>query len=46
MSITDARVIDFWGIPKQEPIVELVITDHLEWGGKAQQGGKRPTKTP
>ncbi|WP_277760926.1 DUF6572 domain-containing protein [Pseudomonas sp. A34-9] len=38
MSITDARVIDFWGIPKQEPNVELVITDHLEWGGKAQQG--------
>lgn len=38
MSITDTRVIDFWGIPKQEPNVELVITDHLEWGGKAQQG--------
>lgn len=30
MSITNTRVIDLWGIPKQEPTVELVINDHLE----------------
>jgi hypothetical protein len=39
MSITNPRVIDFWAIPKRElHDLVLVITDHLEWGGKAEQG--------
>jgi hypothetical protein len=39
MSITDTGVIDFWGIPKWPPNkIELVITDHLEWGNKAEEG--------
>lgn len=38
MSIADARVIDFWGVSKEESSVILAITDHLEWGGKAEQG--------
>ncbi|WP_347905169.1 DUF6572 domain-containing protein [Pseudomonas purpurea] len=39
MSITDPTVIDFYVIPKQNPdTILLVITDHLEWGDKAEQG--------
>jgi hypothetical protein len=39
MSITKPRVIDFWAIPKRElHNLVLVITGHLEWGGKAEQG--------
>ncbi|WP_025130093.1 DUF6572 domain-containing protein [Pseudomonas sp. PH1b] len=39
MSITNPRVIDIWATPKREPdSVILIITDHLEWGGKAEQG--------
>ncbi|MGF6109395.1 DUF6572 domain-containing protein [Pseudomonas frederiksbergensis] len=38
MSITDARIIDFWAIPKEKPQILLVITDHLEWGNKAEEG--------
>ena len=38
MSITNTGVIDIWRIPKREPNVELIITDHLEWGSKAEQG--------
>ena len=39
MSVTDEKIIDMWGIPKwdKEKIV-LGISDHLEWGDKAQQG--------
>jgi hypothetical protein len=38
MSITNPRVIDFWAIPKRElHDLVLVITDRLEWGGKAEQ---------
>jgi hypothetical protein len=39
MSVTDAKIIDMWGIPKWDNSkIILGITDHLEWGDKAQQG--------
>ena len=39
MSITNPQVIDIWAIPTWEPDnVVLIISDHLEWGGKAEQG--------
>ncbi|MDP9512930.1 MULTISPECIES: DUF6572 domain-containing protein [Pseudomonas chlororaphis group] len=39
MSITNPKVIDFWAIPKDPPdSLLLVMTDHLEWGNKAEQG--------
>ncbi|AZC36737.1 DUF6572 domain-containing protein [Pseudomonas chlororaphis] len=39
MSILDTRVIDICAVPDWEPDkVVLVITDHLEWGNKAEQG--------
>lgn len=39
MSITESKVIDIIAVPEGEPDnVVLVITDHLEWGDKAQQG--------
>ncbi|WP_095127922.1 DUF6572 domain-containing protein [Pseudomonas sp. Irchel s3h14] len=39
MSITNPKVIDIWGVPKWEPNnMVLIITDHLEWGDKAEQG--------
>jgi hypothetical protein len=39
MSVTDAKTIDMWGIPKWDNTkIILGIADHLEWGGKAEQG--------
>ncbi|MHC8400512.1 DUF6572 domain-containing protein [Pseudomonas sp. MDT1-17] len=39
MSITNSRVIDIWATPDWEPEnVLLIITDHLEWGNKTEQG--------
>ncbi len=39
MSITESKVIDIIVVPEGEPDnVVLVITDHLEWGDKSQQG--------
>lgn len=39
MSVTDAKTIDIWGIPKWDyNKIILGITDHLEWGDKAEQG--------
>ncbi|WP_339521621.1 DUF6572 domain-containing protein [Pseudomonas sp. EL_65y_Pfl2_R96] len=39
MSVTDAKIIDMWGIPKWDNSkIILGITDHLEWGEKAEQG--------
>lgn len=39
MSVTDARIIDMWGIPKWDNSkVILGIADHLEWRDKAEQG--------
>ncbi|VVQ25572.1 hypothetical protein PS925_05831 [Pseudomonas fluorescens] len=39
MSITETKVVDIIAVPEWEPdSVVLVITDHLEWGDKAQQG--------
>ncbi|EJZ56414.1 hypothetical protein I1A_000722 [Pseudomonas fluorescens R124] len=39
MSITETKVVDIIAVPEWEPEnVILVITDHLEWGDKAQQG--------
>ncbi|MBY8936032.1 DUF6572 domain-containing protein [Pseudomonas fluorescens] len=39
MSITETKVVDIIAVPEWEPDnVVLVITDHLEWGDKAQQG--------
>jgi hypothetical protein len=39
MSITNSQVIDIWAMPDWEPgKVVLVITDHLEWGNKTEQG--------
>ncbi|AZE49567.1 hypothetical protein C4K04_3898 [Pseudomonas chlororaphis] len=39
MSVTDAKIIDMWGIPKwDESKIVLAISDHLEWGDKTQQG--------
>lgn len=39
MSMTETNVVDIIAVPDWEPEnVVLVITDHLEWGDKAQQG--------
>ncbi|MCP1475742.1 hypothetical protein ABIA54_000165 [Pseudomonas sp. EB276 TE3739] len=39
MSVTDAKTIDMWGIPKWDSNkIILGIADHLEWGEKTQQG--------
>jgi hypothetical protein len=39
MSIVETNVVDIIAAPQSEPdSVLLVITDHLEWGDKAQQG--------
>jgi len=39
MSILDTKVVDIIAVPDWEPEnVVLLITDHLEWGDKAQQG--------
>jgi hypothetical protein len=39
MPVTDAKTIDMWGIPKWDNNkIVLGITDHLEWGDKAEQG--------
>ena len=39
MSIVETKVVDIIAVPEWEPEnVILVITDHLEWGDKAQQG--------
>lgn len=39
MSITESKVVDIIAIPEWEPDnVVLVISDHLEWGDKPQQG--------
>jgi hypothetical protein len=39
ISITETKVVDIIAVPECEPDnVVLVITDHLEWGAKAQQG--------
>ncbi|AZC30415.1 hypothetical protein C4K38_2455 [Pseudomonas chlororaphis subsp. piscium] len=39
MSIVDTKVVDIIAVPEWEPDnVILVITDHLEWGDKTQQG--------
>lgn len=39
MSITETKVVDIIAVPDWEPEnVILVITDHLEWGDKAEQG--------
>jgi hypothetical protein len=39
MSVTDAKTIDMWGIPKWDNNkIILGIADHLEWGDKTQQG--------
>ncbi|BAV74505.1 hypothetical protein PCAU_2296 [Pseudomonas chlororaphis subsp. aurantiaca] len=39
MSITNPQVIDIWLISTWEPNnVVLIISDHLEWGDKTQQG--------
>lgn len=39
MSIVETKVIDIIAVPEWEPDhVILVISDHLEWGDKAQQG--------
>lgn len=39
MSVTDAKTIDMWGIPKWDNTkIILGIADHLEWGDTAQQG--------
>jgi hypothetical protein len=39
MSITETKVVDIIAVPEWEPdSVVLVITDHLQWGNKAQQG--------
>lgn len=39
MSITETKVVDIIAVPEWEPdSVVLVITDHLQWGDKAQQG--------
>jgi hypothetical protein len=39
MSINETKVVDIIAVPEREPDnVVLVITDHLEWGNKAQQG--------
>lgn len=39
MSIVETKVVDIIAVPEWEPDnVVLVITDHLEWGDKAQEG--------
>jgi hypothetical protein len=39
MSINETKVVDIIAVPEWEPDnVVLVITDHLEWGDKAQRG--------
>ena len=39
MSVTDAKTIDMWGIPKWDNTkIILGIADHLAWGDKAEQG--------
>jgi hypothetical protein len=39
MSITETKVVDIIAVAEWEPDdVVLVITNHLEWGDKAQQG--------
>lgn len=39
MSVTDAKAIDMWGIPKWDNTkIILGIADHLAWGDKAEQG--------
>ncbi|MBC8999224.1 hypothetical protein IAI51_22105 [Pseudomonas sp. N40(2020)] len=39
MSVSDAKTIDMWGIPKWDNNkIILGIADHLEWGDKAEQG--------
>jgi hypothetical protein len=39
MSILDTKVVDIIAVPEWEPDnVILLITDHLEWGDKAEQG--------
>lgn len=39
MSITETKVVDIIAVPEWEPNnVVLVITDHLQWGDKSEQG--------
>lgn len=39
MSISETKVVDIIALPEWEPdTVVLVITDHLEWGDRVQQG--------
>lgn len=39
MSVTDAKIIDMWGVPKWDNSkIILGISDHLEWGDKTEQG--------
>ena len=39
MSIVETKVVDIIAVPEWEPKnVILLITDHLKWGDKAQQG--------
>lgn len=39
MSILDTKIIDMWGIPKWDlSKIVLCVSDHLEWGDKAEQG--------
>ncbi|UZE10137.1 DUF6572 domain-containing protein [Pseudomonas sp. B21-053] len=39
MSIVETNVIDIIAVPDWQPeSVLLIISDHLEWGNKAQQG--------
>lgn len=39
MSVTDAKIIDMWGIPKWDNSkIVLGISDHLGWADKAEQG--------
>ncbi|WP_339448544.1 DUF6572 domain-containing protein [Pseudomonas sp. EA_5y_Pfl2_R50] len=39
MSVTDAKIIDMWGIPKWDSSkIVLGISDHLAWRDKAEQG--------
>ena len=38
MSVSDAKTIDMWGIPKWDSNkIMLGIADHLAWGDKSQQ---------
>ncbi|MBX8491803.1 hypothetical protein K5D34_22525 [Pseudomonas cichorii] len=39
MSVTDAQIIDMWGIPKWDSNkIVLGISDHLAWDNKSEQG--------